>query len=324
MKSIILIKQQSRNTKDYHFGLNIMFVNKFIPKLLLGKVKVTVLPLLFILLSLLSIFTEVLSSDNVDDQNISIHTFASESYNVDCYNQNSKILIGITKGRCKNYEKFISFLTNIDKYQNKKITYIELESEESEFSLNEKIKHLDGIILSDGCPINPEYYGENSRYIAYRNKNRDNLDFCLLEYAKLARIPVLGICRGFSVINVLFGGALRQGNDISIYTEENRYDYLKVILRGEKMYFECYNPEFDKNTQIKRLGMMLEVIGRSCDGDIQCIMVRDPVWFAIGINMNPISSKMNEKVFIYFYNKMLEAVLWRKQTPLYKIINIKK
>ena len=69
---------------------------------------------------------------------------------------------------------------------------------------------FDGLCLTGGGDIDPERYGADNIASTDIDLKRDALEFALLERALSRDVPVLGICRGFQVINVRFGGSLEQ------------------------------------------------------------------------------------------------------------------
>lgn len=68
----------------------------------------------------------------------------------------------------------------------------------------------DGLILCGGGDIDPKFYGEPVDGSKYIDEERDSLEFALLKAYVEAGKPVFGICRGFQVINVYFGGSMHQ------------------------------------------------------------------------------------------------------------------
>lgn len=74
---------------------------------------------------------------------------------------------------------------------------------------------IDGLILSGGHDVSPYNYGqEPSQKIGETFPERDTYEIILLEESKKRNIPILGICRGFQLINVAAGGTLYQ--DLSL------------------------------------------------------------------------------------------------------------
>lgn len=77
----------------------------------------------------------------------------------------------------------------------------------------EDIDKCDGFVLTGGVDIEPSYYGAEA---GYDNEPpefqpaRDAFEKKIYEYAKEKGLPVLGICRGMQLVNVLEGGSLIQ------------------------------------------------------------------------------------------------------------------
>lgn len=73
------------------------------------------------------------------------------------------------------------------------------------------VSHLDGLILSGGEDIDPLYYGEEPLPgLGEINAPRDTFDVLLIRTALRQGKPMLGICRGEQVLNVVLGGTLWQ------------------------------------------------------------------------------------------------------------------
>lgn len=69
---------------------------------------------------------------------------------------------------------------------------------------------FDGLCLAGGDDLAPDRYGQPNEGCERIDPERDALEFQLLERALSQDLPVLGICRGFQVLNVAFGGGLIQ------------------------------------------------------------------------------------------------------------------
>ena len=73
---------------------------------------------------------------------------------------------------------------------------------------------LDGVVLPGGGDLDPRLYGEAPGGSCYDvNPGQDALDLAVARRSIDAGIPVLGICRGHQLLNVLYGGTLIQDMD---------------------------------------------------------------------------------------------------------------
>ena len=72
---------------------------------------------------------------------------------------------------------------------------------------------MEGLLLSGGVDVDPARYGQPNRGSADVQRDRDELEAEAWSAAADRDVPVLGICRGFQVMNVLMGGSLLQDVD---------------------------------------------------------------------------------------------------------------
>jgi len=69
---------------------------------------------------------------------------------------------------------------------------------------------FDALCLAGGGDVDPSRYGQANEACLGIDPERDALEFLVLDRALALDLPVLGICRGFQVLNVAFGGSLVQ------------------------------------------------------------------------------------------------------------------
>lgn len=69
---------------------------------------------------------------------------------------------------------------------------------------------FDALCLTGGGDIDPARYGEANTGSTDIDPIRDELEFGLVARALDRGVPVLGVCRGFQVLNAHFGGTLEQ------------------------------------------------------------------------------------------------------------------
>lgn len=120
---------------------------------------------------------------------------------------------------------------------------------EDESVIDGYIDSIDGLILTGGHDVTPRYYGENPKpKLGDVFPERDEFDLKLLEKSKNKNIPILGICRGFQLMNVAHGGSLWQ--DLS-YSD---YEYIK--------HNQEHNPELKTHSlEIEEDSKLYEIFG---------------------------------------------------------------
>ena len=69
---------------------------------------------------------------------------------------------------------------------------------------------LDALIIGGGNDISPEHYGGDIDARVKSDPERDQLEIRWIQHALQKKIPLLGICRGAQLINVVLGGTLHQ------------------------------------------------------------------------------------------------------------------
>ena len=73
------------------------------------------------------------------------------------------------------------------------------------------LDRLDGLVVSGGVDIAPGLYGaETHPAVSAVNPERDRFETAILRGALARDLPVLGICRGIQLLNVVRGGTLIQ------------------------------------------------------------------------------------------------------------------
>lgn len=147
--------------------------------------------------------------------------------------------------------------------------------------LEKFLDECDGVVFQGGVDLSPETYGEpfldKDKWPG--DKFRDNYELKVMNLCHQKKIPVLGICRGFQLINAFFKGTLYQ----DIYTEietsvkhrcADEYDKINHEVTLENGYLsQLYGKELIKvnsvhHQGIKKLGKDLVLEGVSREDDI--------------------------------------------------------
>ena len=109
-------------------------------------------------------------------------------------------------------------------------TPVVIPSYDDDKALVSLLDTLDGIVLSGGADIDPDYLGEEPLDCISINPRRDRQELTLVRMAVDRQIPVLGICRGIQVLTAALGGKLYQ--DIKTQHDRPCIEHSQTIARG--------------------------------------------------------------------------------------------
>ena len=169
----------------------------------------------------------------------------------------------------------------------------------TEENLRQTLELVDGMIFSGGHDIAPIRYGEEPHQkLQEICPERDEFDFLLYRLAKEHSLPILGICRGFQLMNVSEGGKLYQ--DLSLKeTESFKHSqghgpsiltHTVSIEAGSRLHEILGKEEIRVNSfhhqAVKSVSEKVAISGRALDEVIEAIEVKNYP-FAVGVQFHP-------------------------------------
>lgn len=169
----------------------------------------------------------------------------------------------------------------------------------SQRARDELWRRLDALILTGGGDLDPARFGEPRHPTVYDvSVARDALEIELTRRALAENVPLLAICRGIQVLNVVLGGTLVQdiasdlGSPITHSQTERRDQptHAVKVQEGSRLAGILGRLEVDVNSfhhqAIKDLGSRLVAVGVAPDGVIEAAEVADHP-FAVAVQWHP-------------------------------------
>ena len=132
----------------------------------------------------------------------------------------------------------------------------------------------DGLLIPGGVDVDPVHYGQENTASRNIDHDRDRDEFILIDlFLKLER-PILGICRGYQILNIALGGTLIQDlPDDSHHQQEDGIDRVHPVKTTHPFLADLYGEGFVSNSAhhqaVDRLadGLQLTCVGE--DGVVE-------------------------------------------------------
>lgn len=173
---------------------------------------------------------------------------------------------------------------------------------------------LDGLVIAGGnFDIPPSMYGDKTVHEKTTTKNlRTDFEWKMTKSFLETEKPILGICGGMQLLNVILGGTLIQDIETEVkgalkHEVKNRLEPAhEIIIQKNSKFFDIIRKEkIGVNTShhqaVKDLGKNIIASARTSDGIIE-VIESEKHHFCIGVQYHPeyFVSKDDEKFFQSF------------------------
>ena len=181
---------------------------------------------------------------------------------------------------------------------------------EDDAARRDVLDRLDGLLLAVGRDLDPRLYGGNGHpKLTQHSSHRDRFEPALAREAMELGLPILGICRGMQVLNVVMGGTLNPDHSALDGPARahpggdwERWDQVvdATLSGGEPPAHPTHSisvtpgsplavlgPKLEVNSyhhqSIDRLGHGVEVAARADDGVIEAIWIPEADALCLGV-----------------------------------------
>lgn len=192
--------------------------------------------------------------------------------------------------------------------------------------IKEQLNSIHALILAGGEDVHPKYYNKNENNTLYKGASleRDEYELELLKQALQLNIPVLLVCRGMQLLNVIQNGTLYKdiNTELSTHIEHliltNRNKAVHdVSLKENHFVTKLLGSHLEVNSihhqSIQQLGDNLEVVGTAKDGIIEIVSFtnRDDV---IAVQWHPEMMYKNSDHAVTLFNWLINKAKNNKKS----------
>lgn len=245
-------------------------------------------------------------------------------------------LIGVPTGREKSQRFFglplyIMNQTYVRTLENLGALPVMIPLQMSEATLRGIFERLDGLLLPGGEDLDPSHYGaERHPQLGPTDRERDRTELLLTEWALEAGMPLLGVCRGVQVMNVVCGGTLYQDLH-SQRPDLQKHDYFpptyerfrivhRIDIEPDSALARALGAVHEVNSMhhqgIAELGAGLRPVAKAEDCLVEAVeMPHLP--FAVGVQWHPEElARTDDHSTSLFYEFVCAAAgEWRSSVP---------
>ncbi|MEU8874530.1 gamma-glutamyl-gamma-aminobutyrate hydrolase family protein [Streptomyces javensis] len=179
-----------------------------------------------------------------------------------------------------------------------------------------RLARFDGILLPGGGDLAPHRYGAlDVHHSVYDvDDEQDGFDLAVAQHALRAGLPLLAVCRGLQIVNVLRGGTLEQnmggpGLDHRHLIHPVTPVPGSLVERAagtQKIEVSCYHHQ-----RVAEAGAGLAVTARAADGTVEALELPGaPGWFA-AVQWHPEDTAHTDPVHQALFDQFVAAAAGR-------------
>lgn len=187
---------------------------------------------------------------------------------------------------------------------------------EDEREIEDLALKLDGFVFAGGQDIAPSFYEEESCGSHAPDVARDNFETSLCRAALAHNKPLLGVCRGCQLLNVVLGGTLVQ--DLPSLDEKlklhSRSDVTRGYVHDVKILAPRLFPNHEGETMrvnsmhhqaIGRLSNHLKAAAETEDGIVEAVFAPEYRW-AVALQWHPECLALDDSIQMDIFRMLVE------------------
>lgn len=175
----------------------------------------------------------------------------------------------------------------------------------------------DGVLLVGGKDYDPAFYGCKAHPETFLGRMRPHFDIAFGKAVMQRKLPVLGICAGCQLINIVCGGKLIQHLDnADDFHKGGKMHDAQIIRNG---YFaDALNLDANDHLTVnsfhhqavdpENLGANLQITAQAFDGTVEAIELDTPDRMVLGVQFHP--ERMDDLAAKLFKKLCSQAILY--------------
>jgi putative glutamine amidotransferase len=168
------------------------------------------------------------------------------------------------------------------------------------------LSRVDGLLVAGGADVDPVHYGaDRIAATGPARPDRDHAEHMLIEAALANGVPLLGVCRGMQLLNVVLGGTLHQHvPDVSASTDHlpkpGTFGQVSVktapgsrlaAIVGSEVDVHCHHHQ-----SVDALAAGMVAVAWAGDGVVEAIELAGPD-FVLGVQWHPEEDGVDRRLF---------------------------
>ena len=208
--------------------------------------------------------------------------------------KNPVILLNMAVDVINNRENEVIISQYVQRVSDSGAVPMLIPSIEKEENIETLLDIADGVVLIGGRDYDPADFGELPHPETGRNRMRPHFDIAFGKAVLKRKMPVLGICAGCQLLNIVSGGKLIQHLDNAVEHRNGVYHSAKILKDGffAKALGKSVNDEIIVNSFHHQavapycLGQGVKVTAEAFDGSIEAIEI-DGERMILGVQFHP-------------------------------------
>jgi putative glutamine amidotransferase len=151
-----------------------------------------------------------------------------------------------------------------------------------------RLAFADAVLLPGGGDLAPQRYGSPDAHedVYDVDDEQDAFDLAVADWALRDGVPLLAVCRGLQVVDVVLGGELEQHMEVPHRHVRHEVTVhggsLLAALTGTAAKVSCYHHQ-----RIRRLGRGLRPVAHDADGGVEAVELEDARGWFLGVQWHP-------------------------------------